>query len=44
MKVRCGMSRRWTKHVALLREGRDVYGVLVGKREEKGLSANGRTI
>jgi hypothetical protein len=44
MKVRCGMSRRWAKHVARVREGRDVYSVLVGKLEEKDLSADGRKI
>ena len=44
MKVRCGMSRRWAKHVARVREGRDVYGILVRKLEEKDISADGRMI
>jgi hypothetical protein len=35
MRVRYGMSRRWANHVAGLREGREVYNVLVGKLEEK---------
>jgi D-alanyl-D-alanine carboxypeptidase len=38
------MSRRWAKHAARLRDGRDVYIVLVGKLEEKHLKADGRTI
>jgi len=44
MKVRCGISRRWAKHVARVGEGREVYSILVGKLEEKDLSADGRTI
>jgi len=44
MRVRYGMSRRWAKHVAGLKEGRKVYSVLVGKFEEKYLGADGRTI
>ena len=44
MKVTSEMSRRWAKHVARLMEGRDVYGVLVGRLEEKDLSADGRMI
>jgi len=44
MKVTSEMSRRLAKHVARLMEGRDVYGVLVGRLEEKDLSADGRMI